>query len=264
MLPLSDIGTDRDLTFLISSESSGSFNLQSVPVSILLRDIDRTMAPDLPSNVHISRHPCLRAKLSQLRSKSTNARETKALVHDIALLLGTEALSDLTLETIGTDETPIGFEYTYESIDCTKITVVPILRSGLGMVEAIQTVLPEPVSIHHLGLFREKLSLQPVEYYNNLPQSEGSVAKLAIIVDPIIATGQTAVAAIQSLKDWGVEKIVVLSVLGAVPGVTRAAEEWPEGTQVWVGGVDQELTDRGMIKPGLGDIGDRLFLTIGK
>lgn len=108
------------------------------------------------------------------------------------------------------------------------------------------------------------MTLQPVEYYNNLPQSKSSVAKLAIVVDPIVATGQTAAAAIQSLKEWGVEKIIVLSVLGAYPGVTRAAEEWPEGTQLWFGGMDEGLTDKGMIKPGVGDIGDRLFLTIGK
>ncbi|KAI1611216.1 uracil phosphoribosyltransferase [Exophiala viscosa] len=222
------------------------------------------MASSLPSNVHISKHPCLRAKLSQLRSKSTTARDTKTLVHDIALLLGAEALSKLTVEPAGTDVTPIGYEYTFETIDCSKITLVPILRSGLGMVEAVQTILPEPVSVHHLGLFREKMTLQPVEYYNNLPQSEHAVAKLAIIVDPIIATGQTCQAAIQSLKEWGVEKIIVLSVLGAVPGVTRAAEEWSEGTELWVGGLDDGLTDKGMIKPGLGDIGDRLYLTIGK
>lgn len=108
------------------------------------------------------------------------------------------------------------------------------------------------------------MTLQPVEYYNNLPQSEASVAKLAIVVDPIIATGQTCQAAIQSLKEWGVQKIIVLSVLGAIPGVTRAAEEWSEGTEVWVGGLDDGLTERGMIKPGLGDIGDRLFGTVGK
>ncbi|KIV87462.1 uracil phosphoribosyltransferase, variant [Exophiala sideris] len=162
------------------------------------------------------------------------------------------------------DVTPIGFEYTFEAIDCSKITLVPILRSGLGMVEAVQTILPDPVSVHHLGLFREKMTLQPVEYYNNLPQSGHAVAKLAIIVDPIIATGQTCQAAIQSLKEWGVEKIIVLSVLGAIPGVTRAAEEWSEGTELWVGGLDDGLTDSGMIKPGLGDIGDRLYLTIGK
>lgn len=129
---------------------------------------------------------------------------------------------------------------------------------------AIQTILPEPASVHHLGLFREKMTLQPVEYYNNLPQSQSSVAKLAIITDPVIATGGTAVAAIQTLREWGVEKIIVLSVLSAHPGLIKAAEEWPEGTQIWVGGLDEKLTDKGMIQPGLGDIGDRLFLTIGK
>lgn len=130
--------------------------------------------------------------------------------------------------------------------------------------------------VHHLGLFRDPSSLQPVEYYNNLPftrpaSSSGSrqntntaAASLAIILDPVIATGGTAVAAIQTLKDWGVDSIILLSVLGARPGVERAAGEWAEGTQVWVGGLDDELNDRGMIKPGLGDIGDRLFLTLGK
>ncbi|KAH0842957.1 uracil phosphoribosyltransferase, variant [Fonsecaea monophora] len=240
------------------------------------------MASSLPTNVHVSKHPCLRAKLSQLRSKSTNARETKSLIHEITLLLGTEALGQLDIESTGTAETPIGYEYPYEAINCSKLTVVPILRSGLGMVEgaladfhemssrklihgaAIQTLLPDSVSVHHLGLFREKMTLQPVEYYNNLPQSPESVAKLAIVVDPVCATGATACAAIQILRDWGVEKIIFLCVLGALPGIERAAAEWPEGTQVWAGGIDDALTDRGMIKPGLGDVGDRLFLTLGK
>lgn len=144
-----------------------------------------------------------------------------------------------------------------------------LFRCHVGQPEAnpciaIQTILPEPASVHHLGLFREKMTLQPVEYYNNLPQSQSSVAKLAIITDPVIATGGTAVAAIQTLREWGVEKIIVLSVLAAHPGLTKAADEWPEGTQIWVGGLDENLTDKGMIQPGLGDIGDRLFLTLGK
>ncbi|OAL23732.1 uracil phosphoribosyltransferase, variant [Fonsecaea nubica] len=222
------------------------------------------MASSLPPNIHVSKHPCLRAKLSQLRSKSTNARETKSLIHEITLLLGTEALGQLDIESTGTAETPIGYEYPYEAINCSKLTVVPILRSGLGMVEAIQTLLPDSVSVHHLGLFREKMTLQPVEYYNNLPQSPESVAKLAIVVDPVCATGATACAAIQILRDWGVEKIIFLCVLGALPGIERASAEWPEGTQVWAGGIDDALTDKGMIKPGLGDVGDRLFLTLGK
>ena len=132
------------------------------------------------------------------------------------------------------------------------------------------------MSVHHLGMFRDPLSLQPVEYYNNLPfarpaSSSGrgqttntAAASLAILVDPVIATGGTAAAAIQTLKEWGVERVILISIIGAQVGVTKASEEWPEGTEVWVGAVDGELNDRGMIKPGLGDIGDRLFLTLGR
>ena len=134
-------------------------------------------------------------------------------------------------------------------------------------------ILPYPVSVHHLGLFRDPSSLQPIEYYNNLPftrpntsatENNPSATYLAIILDPVIATGGTAVAAIQTLKEWGVQRVIFISVLGCAGGVTKAAGEWPEATEVWVGGIDEELNDRGMIRPGLGDVGDRLFLTIGK
>lgn len=135
--------------------------------------------------------------------------------------------------------------------------------------QAVETILPAPVPIHHLGLFREPTTLSPVEYYNNLPNHQAldgssTPSRLAIILDPVIATGGTCAAAIQTLREWGTKRIIVLSVLGAVPGVVRAAEEWPEGVEVWLASVDKELTDRGMLKPGLGDVGDRLFLTIGK
>jgi uracil phosphoribosyltransferase len=139
---------------------------------------------------------------------------------------------------------------------------------------ALQTILPYPVSVHHLGLFRDPSSLQPIEYYNNLPftrpnasaapERNPSAAYLAIILDPVIATGGTAIAAIQTLKEWGVQRIILISVLGCAGGVSKAAGEWPDATEVWVGGIDEELNDRGMIRPGLGDVGDRLFLTIGK
>jgi uracil phosphoribosyltransferase len=111
------------------------------------------------------------------------------------------------------------------------------------------------------------MSLQPVEYYNNLPQpkrGERPAATLAIIVDPVIATGGTAAAAIQTLREWGVERIILICILGAVPGIRKAAAEWSEGTELFVGGLDPALTDKGMINPGLGDVGDRLFLTLGK
>jgi uracil phosphoribosyltransferase len=145
---------------------------------------------------------------------------------------------------------------------------VPILRSGLSMVDALQSLLPEPVPIHHLGMYREKTTLDPVEYYNNLPYhkvgGESKVPDLAIVIDPIIATGSTVCAAIETLKDWGVPRIIAISVLSSETGLAKAAQSWPEGVELWVGGVDAETDERGMIKPGLGDVGDRLFLTVGK
>ena len=140
------------------------------------------------------------------------------------------------------------------------------------MIPALSSLLPFPVSIHHLGLYREKTTLQPVEYYNNLPYHRPSASnpsasgpgELAIIVDPIIATGATACAAIETLKDWGVKRIIMCSVLGSEVGLAKAAGEWAEGVEIWVGGCDKEIDEEGMIKPGLGDVGDRLYLTIGK
>ena len=136
---------------------------------------------------------------------------------------------------------------------------------------AIESLLPIPAPIHHLGLFRESTSLQPVEYYNNLPYHKASTPKspsssphLAILIDPIIATGGTSSAAIQTLKEWGVDKIIVLSVLGSEEGVRKAAGEWIEGTDIWVGGLDKDVNAKGMILPGVGDVGDRLFGTVGK
>ncbi|KAI5860614.1 uracil phosphoribosyltransferase [Durotheca rogersii] len=231
----------------------------------------------LPSNVHVSKHPCLKAKLSRLRSKGTESREVKSLINEISLILGCEALASTLTPAYGPlNETPIGFGYTTTTVKPQAISIVPILRSGLGMVEAIQTILPEPVPVHHLGLYREPSTLEPVEYYNNLPHHVSSssnseadeagshASSLAIIVDPVIATGGTCAAAIQTLKEWGVRRILVLSVAAAVDGVRRAAAEWPEAVDIWVAGVDAELTPTGMVKPGVGDIGDRLFLTIGK
>ncbi|KAF2773803.1 uracil phosphoribosyltransferase [Teratosphaeria nubilosa] len=241
------------------------------------------MAASLPSNVHVSTHPCVRAKLSQLRSASTSAKETKALIHEIATIVGVEALSHaLSAEQTGKQgrrltnshtvcvqgKSPLGYEYATEDISPSHISLVPILRSGLSMVEPIQSLLPNAVSVHHLGMYREKTTLQPVEYYNNLPYhkvgDQSKIPELAIIVDPIIATGSTVCAAIDTLRDWGVPKIVTLSILASEAGLKRAGEAWADGVEMWVGGVDAETDEKGMIKPGLGDVGDRLFLTVGK
>lgn len=120
-------------------------------------------------------------------------------------------------------------------------------------------------------MYREPTTLEPVEYYNNLshhmPDSSADgqgPSSLAIIVDPVIATGGTGAAAISTLREWGAKRVLVLSIIGAEGGVRKVAEEWPEGTDLWIAGVDKELTREGMLKPGLGDVGDRLFLTIGK
>lgn len=219
----------------------------------------------LPANVHISKHPCLIAKLSQLRSKNTPSRDTQRLVNDITNILGTEALASLELVEDGTDESALSFPYTNYTIPTDTLMLIPILRSGLAMVDSIQSLMPNPLSVHHLGLYREKATLQPVEYYNNLPQSSSSSAvTTAILIDPVIATGGTCVAAVQTLREWGVHHIIVINIIAAKQGLLKAAEEWPEGTQFWVGTVDNELTGTGMIKPGLGDVGDRLFGTVGK
>lgn len=144
---------------------------------------------------------------------------------------------------------------------------------------ALNDLLPIAVPIYHLGLFRDKFTLQPVEYYNNLPfhrsglsplsptattSTNTAAASLAVLLDPIIATGATAEAAIQLLKEWGVKKVIMLSVLASEEGVKRAAGTWDEGVEVWVGSVDGACNEKGMIVPGVGDIGDRLFVAIGK
>lgn len=130
--------------------------------------------------------------------------------------------------------------------------------------------------VHHLGLFRDKATGAAIEYYNNLPYHQpsasdphnpnraGGPSELVILVDPVIATGATACAAIDTLRDWGVQRVVMLGVLASLPGLVRAAEQWPEGVSIWVGGADEGTDAGGMIKPGLGDVGDRLFLTMGK
>ena len=188
------------------------------------------------------------------------------------------------------DSSPLGYEFAVQEVVPARISIMPIMRSGLGMIEgtyglgdipssqsrlirsAIETRLPNPGPIHHLGLFRDKTTMTAVEYYNNLPYSKPNSpdsttekpSELAILIDPVIATGATACAAIDTLREWGVSRILMICVIASKPGLVRAAQQWPEGVEIWAGGVDDETDSSGMIKPGLGDIGDRLFLTIGK
>lgn len=203
----------------------------------------------------------------------SDSRHVKAAIDQITTILATEATAKGLSVTSGSKATSaIGAEYTTTTLSSESISIVPILRSGLGMLDSLQALLPTPVPIHHLGLFRQPATLSPVEYYNKLPHSPSltnpshnlAASHLAFLVDPIIATGGTAAAAIQTLKEWGVGRIIVLSILGATEGVVRAANEWPEGTEIWLAGVDEGVDARGMITPGVGDVGDRLFMTVGK
>ena len=138
---------------------------------------------------------------------------------------------------------------------------MPILRAGLGMVDATLDLMPESTTVLHIGLFREKVSLQPVEYYSKLP-SDPTVDRV-LILDPLIATGGTAITCVNMIKEWGIplEKIKLLSVLGSESGLQAIAKAWPE-LEIWIGQVDPVLNEKGYVLPGLGDTGDRLFNTI--
>lgn len=138
-----------------------------------------------------------------------------------------------------------------------KIAIIPILRAGLGMAEAMMELLPN-AAVHHIGMYRNKGSLLPVQYYNRLPRDQ--VADVSIVLDPMIATGSTIRAVVSILKRWGSRKIIVVSALAARKGIEALMEEHPDIT-IHVGAIDQELSAEGMIIPGLGDAGDRQFLT---
>ncbi|CAM1505930.1 Fc.00g115670.m01.CDS01 [Cosmosporella sp. VM-42] len=143
-----------------------------------------------------------------------------------------------------------------------KIAVIVVLRSGLAMMEPFVDTLGDDadVVVYHLGLFRERHTLSPVEYYNKLPPKDPKI-KHAYILDPLVATGGTAEAAINILRDWGVENVTFVALLGSEKGLQRAAGVWPEGAKVIVGAADQNLDTKGYVKPGVGDIGDRLYGT---
>jgi len=181
-------------------------------------------------------------------------------------MVATEAFADVfNVVESGTDTSPLGDSFDKLTISPSRINIVPILRSGLAMVDAVSSLLPFAVPINHLGMFRNK-QLEPVEYYNNLSDDQdktGGPVDLAIVCDPIIATGITAIGAIQSLNQCNAKKIIVISVLCAETGIHRVASHYPD-VEFWVGGSDPKTDTSGWIRPGMGDVGDRLFLTIGK
>jgi uracil phosphoribosyltransferase len=204
--------------------------------------------------VHASTHPLVRHKLAALRSAATRPPEFRALVRSLAVLLGQEATTDLATRPVEVT-TPLGPASAHELAE--TVAIVPILRAGLGMAEGLLELLPD-AAVWHIGLFRDEHTLQPTEYYNKLPTP--CRISLALLVDPMLATGGSAVRACEVLKAAGVGRIKLVSLIAAPEGIERMSRAMPE-VPIHVGVIDARLNDVGFIVPGLGDAGDRQFAT---
>lgn len=206
-------------------------------------------------NVFIMKHPLITHKISRLRDKTTGTNEFRALVEEIAMLMGYEALSDLPMEEVEV-ETPIETCKT-EVLSGRKLAVVPILRAGLGMVSGITALVPT-AKIGHIGLYRDETTHEPQEYYCKLP--DPIAERLIVVTDPMLATGGSAVEAVNFIKQHGGKNIKFLCIIAAPEGVKRFHEAHPDA-QLYVGHLDRELNKDAYICPGLGDAGDRIFGT---
>ncbi|HET7632176.1 MAG TPA: uracil phosphoribosyltransferase [Gemmatimonadaceae bacterium] len=210
--------------------------------------------PDFPT-LRVVDHPLVQHKLTLLRSRTTPTKIFKELVDEIATLMAYEATSDLTLEPVPVD-TPLESAMGHQ-VAGKKLTLVPILRAGLGMVEGICRLVPS-ARVGHVGLYRDHDTLEPVDYYFKVPSD--AAERDFFVLDPMLATGGSAAAAITSLKQAGVERIRFLCLVAAPAGVRRLAAAHPD-VLVFCAALDRELNAQGYILPGLGDAGDRLFGT---
>ncbi len=204
--------------------------------------------------VHVSEHPLVKHKLSLLRDKSTDSKKFRELIREITLLMVYEATRDL-------DVYPVEVETPLQTTQCYKLNepigLIPILRAGLGMVEGIWEMLPS-AEVWHIGLFRDERTLRPVAYYNRLPVHP--TVSVCLILDPMLATGGSAVKTVDILKDWGAHRIKFLGLIAAPEGVEALTSAHPD-VEVYVAAVDDRLNEHGYILPGLGDAGDRQFGT---
>jgi uracil phosphoribosyltransferase len=207
------------------------------------------------NNVIEMKHPLIQHKISKLRDKNTGTAEFRALVEEIAMLMGYEALKDLPLEDVEV-ETPIEKCMTPQ-IAGKNFAIVPILRAGLGMVSGLQALVPT-AKIGHIGLYRDEETHEPHEYYCKLPSPISE--RLIVVTDPMLATGGSAVAAVDFIKQHGGKKIKFMAIIAAPKGVERLMEAHPD-IQLYVGHIDRELNKDAYICPGLGDAGDRIFGT---
>ena len=205
--------------------------------------------------VHVLDHPLLQHKLSVLRDKNTGDKDFREIVSEIAVLMCYEATRDLPLQEVEI-ETPVA-KTTARQIAGKKMAIVPILRAGLGMVEGILTLVPL-AKVGHVGLFRDPETLEPVKYYCKMPSDIAE--RDVIILDPMLATGGSASAAITFVKEYGVKNIKLMNILAAPEGIDRVRRDHPD-VEIYVAAVDEKLNDHGYIVPGLGDAGDRIFGT---
>ena len=204
--------------------------------------------------LHVSQHPAVQHKLAILRDETTEPKKFREVVRELSWLLGYEALADARVRPLEV-RTPLETMQGAELAD--RIGLVPILRAGLGMVEAMLELMPT-AQVWHLGLFRDERTLRPVEYYNKLPDSAN--VDLCLILDPMLATGGSATAAIEVLKRWGAVRIKLVNLIAAPEGVEAVARAHPD-VDIFTAALDRQLNDRGYIMPGLGDAGDRQFGT---
>ena len=200
-------------------------------------------------------HPLIQHKVGLIRKKETGSKEFRELIGEIAMYMCYEATRDLKLTDIEI-ETPI-CRTTVKELSGKKLAVVPILRAGLGMVEGMLAMIPA-AKVGHIGLYRDPETLKPVEYYCKLPADSNE--REVFVVDPMLATGGSAVAAIQMLKDKGVKNIRFLCIIAAPEGVEAMKKAHPD-VDIYIGALDQHLNEHGYIVPGLGDAGDRIFGT---
>jgi uracil phosphoribosyltransferase len=214
--------------------------------------------PDFPS-LHVSSHPAVLHKLALLRNEAVEPKKFRELVREISWLVGYEALADARVNGIRV-KTPL--EETDGKKLADRIGLVPILRAGLGMVDAMLELMPT-AQVWHLGLFRDERTLRPVEYYNKLPDS--AAVDLCLILDPMLATGGSATAAIDVLKRWGAVQPVRIKLLNLIcaPEGVRAVQEAHPDVPIYAAALDRQLNEKGYIMPGLGDAGDRQFGTGG-
>ncbi|AZN38607.1 uracil phosphoribosyltransferase [Paenibacillus albus] len=200
-------------------------------------------------------HPLIQHKLTFIRDKDTKTKDFRELVDEVATMMAYEITRDLPLETV-TVSTPV-IEATSKVVSGRMLGLIPILRAGLGMVEGMLKLIPS-AKVGHIGLFRNPETLEPVEYYVNLPSD--APERLLIVIDPMLATGGSANAAIQALKTRGCTQIKLMCLIAAPEGVKAVQEAHPD-VDIFLASLDSHLNDHGYIVPGLGDAGDRMFGT---